>query len=102
MLITPVGLLYSDVQQTLPIVTTFLMLLTPVLYPTPQSGIAAVIARFNPLTPLIMVTRDWLTIGTNEHIEAFVIVTLIAVALLLSGWVAFRVAMPRLIATFGN
>ena len=101
-LITPVGLLYSDVQQTLPIVTTFLMLLTPVLYPIPQSGIAAVIAQFNPLTPLVMVTRDWLTTGTNAHIEAFIFVTLIAGALLLSGWVAFRVAMPRLIATFGN
>lgn len=101
-LITPVGLLFNDVQQTLPIVTTFLMLLTPVLYPIPQSGIAVGIARFNPLTPLVMATRDWLTIGTNTHIEAFIIVTMVAVALLLLGWVAFRVAMPHLIATFGN
>jgi lipopolysaccharide transport system permease protein len=47
-LITPLGILYSDVQQTLPVLTTFLMLLTPVVYPVPQSGVAAAIARYNP------------------------------------------------------
>ena len=66
-LITPVGLLFSDVQQTLPIITTFLMLLTPVLYPIPKSGFAATVVRLNPLTPLVMATRDWLTIGNTAY-----------------------------------
>jgi len=101
-LITPLGLLYGDVQQALPIVTTVLMLLTPVLYPIPPSGLAAVIAEMNPLTPLIVSTRDWLTIGTTAHSGAFFVITLFAVALLLLGWVAFRVAMPHLIARIGN
>jgi lipopolysaccharide transport system permease protein len=101
-LITPLGVLYSDVQQMLPVLTTFLMLLTPVVYPVPQSGVAAVIARFNPLSPLVMVTRDWLTIGATTQIEAFIIVTLVVLMLLLAGWVAFRVAMPHLIARMGN
>ena len=101
-LVTPLGILYSDVQQTLPIVTTFLMLLTPVVYPTPQSGVAAAIAGFNPLTPLVMATRDWLTIGVTAHTEAFIIVTLVVVVLLMVGWIAFRVAMPHLIARIGN
>ena len=63
LLLTPLGILYNDVQQTLPIATTFLLLLTPVLYPAPRSGLGASIASLNPLTPLVTTTRDWLTIG---------------------------------------
>ena len=101
-LITPLGLLYGDVQQTLPIITTFLMFLTPVLYPVPQSGIAATVADINPLTPLIVATRDWLTIGTTSYVSGFILVTSLALAFLLLGWVVFRVAMPHLIARSGN
>jgi lipopolysaccharide transport system permease protein len=101
-IITPLGILYSDVQQTLPIFTTFLMLLTPVVYPIPQSGLAAELARFNPLTPLVMASRDWLTVGHTSQTAGFVIVTVAVVAFLLAGWVLFRVAMPHLIARIGN
>ncbi len=94
-LITPLGLLYGDVQQTLPIITTFLMFLSPVLYPVPQSGIAARVAGINPLTPLIVATRDWLTIGTTSYIGGFVLVTSLNLCFLLVGWVIFRVAMPH-------
>jgi lipopolysaccharide transport system permease protein len=101
-LITPLGLLYDDVQQTLPIATTVLLLLTPVLYPVPQSGIASSIANFNPLTPLVVSTRDWLTVGASPFTASFVIVTVTAIALLLLGWVTFRVSMPHIIARIGN
>jgi lipopolysaccharide transport system permease protein len=101
-LITPLGLLYNDVQQTLPILTTFLMLLTPVLYPVPRSGLAAAVAAFNPLTPLVTATRDWLTIGASADTFALIVITLIAMALLLLGWTAMRVAMPHLIARIGS
>jgi homopolymeric O-antigen transport system permease protein len=102
LLLTPLGLLYTDVSQALPVATTFLMLLTPVLYPIPQSGLAAAIAYYNPLTPLVTSTRDWLTTGATLHLVAFVVITTISVGLLLLAWVVFRVAMPHLIARIGN
>jgi lipopolysaccharide transport system permease protein len=101
-LLTPLGILYNDVQQTLPIATTFLMLLTPVLYPTPRSGLGASIASLNPLTPLVTSTRDWLTVGTTQHMTAFFVITSISLICLLLGWVAMRVAMPHLIARIGS
>ena len=101
-LLTPLGILYSDVQQTLPVATTFLMLLTPVVYPTPRSGLAASVAAFNPLTPLVTATREWLTIGTTEHATAFIMITSVALVCLVIGWVAVRVAMPHLIARIGS
>jgi lipopolysaccharide transport system permease protein len=101
-LLTPLGVLYSDIGQALPVASLFLMLLTPVVYPVPRSGFAATMAWLNPLTPLVTATRDWLTIGTTEYGAAFVVITTIAAALLLLGWIAFRVAMPHLIARVGN
>lgn len=101
-ILTPLGLLYGDVGRALPIATTFLMLLTPVLYPIPQSGLAATIGQYNPLTPLVTVTRDWLTTGATLHLVAFVVITLICVGFLLLGWVVFRVAMPHLVSRIGN
>jgi lipopolysaccharide transport system permease protein len=102
LLVTPIGLLYSDVQQALPIFATFLMLLTPVVYPIPQSGLAATIAHYNPLTPLVVTTRDWLTTGETTHALAFATVFLGATALLFVVWVIFRVATPHLVARLGN
>ncbi len=102
LLVTPLGILYRDVQLTLPIFAMFLMLLTPVLYPVPQSGMAATIAQFSPLTTLVVTTRDWLTLGNTTHVGAFVAVSLTAAVLLGLVWVMFRVATPHLVARLGN
>lgn len=100
--ITPVGLLYADVQQSLPIVTTFLMFLTPVLYPTPTSGAAATLAAVNPLTPLVTTTRDWLSVGEAPQAAPFFVTLVIAAVLLFGCWIAYRVVLPHLIARMGN
>jgi lipopolysaccharide transport system permease protein len=100
-LLTPLGLLYNDIQQMLPILTTFMMLLTPVVYPVPRSGLAASVVALNPLTPLVTATRDWLTVGSTAQAGAFIVITSIAAALLFLGWIIFRVAMPHLIARIG-
>ena len=102
LLVTPIGLLYGDVQRALPIFVTFLMLLTPVVYPVPQSGLAATIALYNPLTPLVAATRDWLTTGTTTYTVTFITITLSATVLLFVVWVVFRVATPHLVARLGN
>jgi lipopolysaccharide transport system permease protein len=78
------------------------MLLTPVLYPVPASGPAALIATLNPLTPLVTTTRDWLTTGVAPHVGSFVVVSAVTLAFLLAGWIGYRLALPHLIARLGN
>lgn len=95
--ITPVGLLYTDVGKGLPLLMQFLMYLTPVVYPMPQGGWTAVLVSANPLTPLILTTRDWLTGSTPEHIGYFCAVNVAALLLSLVVWVVYRLAMPILI-----
>jgi lipopolysaccharide transport system permease protein len=101
-ILTPIGILYTDVTQLIPVFSVFLMLLTPVVYPPPQHGPAASIAHFNPLTPLVVATRDWVTTGQSLHMFGFWVVTGVAIVLLFSGWVLYRVALPHIVARIGN
>ncbi|AFL72198.1 ABC transporter permease [Thiocystis violascens] len=97
LLLTPVGILYSDIGRGLPLVMQFLMYITPVVFPMPKEGLAATLFNLNPLTPLIVTARDWLTGLPPELLGAFVTVNLLALVLLLMVWVVYRLAMPILI-----
>jgi ABC-type multidrug transport system fused ATPase/permease subunit len=85
LILTPFGILYSDVSHSLPIASTFLLLVTPVLYPVPASGFGAIVSALNPLTPLVTTTRDWLTTGTVAHLGGFIVVSAVTVTFLLFG-----------------
>jgi lipopolysaccharide transport system permease protein len=97
LLLTPVGVLYTDIGKTLPLLMQFLMYLTPVVFPMPKSGWAAVVFSINPMTPLILTTRDWLTSVPPAHIGAFAIINGLLLLLLLAVWIVYRTAMPILI-----
>lgn len=97
LLLTPVGLLYTDIGRGLPLVMQFLMYVTPVVFPMPQAGWAATLFELNPLSPLILTARDWLTGAPPEFLGAFVVVNLLTLVLLLLVWVVYRLAMPILI-----
>ena len=97
LLITPVGTLYKDIGQALPLLMQFMMYVTPVVFPMPKKDWAATVFTLNPLTPLILTTRDWLTGQTPEYLGYFVAVNVAGAVLLLMVWVVFRVAMPIII-----
>jgi lipopolysaccharide transport system permease protein len=97
LLITPVGVLYTDVGKSLPLLLQFLMYLTPVVFPMPSDGIAGTIFRLNPMTPLIMNARGWLTGISSDSLRYFSLVNTLTIALLLVVWIVYRTAMPILI-----
>ncbi|HJX34770.1 MAG TPA: ABC transporter permease [Desulfatiglandales bacterium] len=97
LLLTPVGMLYTDIGRGIPLVMQFLMYLCPVVFPIPTEGWAAVFFRLNPMTPLIMTTRDWLTGISPEFLSSFSLINLFIIVLLLVVWVIYRTAMPILI-----
>ncbi len=97
LLITPVGLLYSDVGKSLPLLLQFLMYLTPVVFPMPVSGLAATIFKLNPMTPLILNVRNWLTGLPSEYLGYYFLINGLIVALLFIVWIVYRAAMPILI-----
>ena len=101
LLLTPLGMLYSDIGRGLAIITTLWFYLTPVVYPPPTTWPASLLAQVNPVSPLLLTTRDLLTTGTVSQPGSFLLITSITFGLMLMGWVLYRVAMPHLIARMG-
>ena len=95
--ITPVGMLYTDVGRALPLFMQFMMYVTPVVFPMPSGGLVAKWFAINPITPLILTTRDWLTGASPEFLFSFLAVNAAAVLLLLASWIGYRLSLPILI-----
>ncbi len=100
--LTPIGLLYTDVSKAIPLLMQFLMYLTPVVFAMPKEGLSATLFQLNPLTPLILTSRDWLTGLTTEFLGYFIGVNVAAILLLIVFWIVFRLAMPILIERMGS
>ena len=100
--LTPIALLYTDIGRGISIITGFWLFLTPVVYPPPSTGFAASLTNINPVSPVILTTRDWLISQPATHFPSFAVVTLLALILLLIGWVVYHVALPHLIERMGG
>jgi lipopolysaccharide transport system permease protein len=102
LVLAPVGMLYKDIGNTIRLLGTFWMLLTPVVYPPGREGVAVQLAFWNPVSPVLVTARDWLTSGTATYPVGFWLVSGCAVALMFAGWMLFRLAMPIVIERSGN
>ncbi|MGF1530956.1 MAG: ABC transporter permease [Puniceicoccaceae bacterium] len=99
--ISPIGMLYHDIQRSLTLITTFWMFVTPVVFPIGGHGLVREIVRFNPVTPLLQTSRDWLTgLQTGLHLEMLIVILLTALALPV-GWLFYRIFMPHIIERMG-
>lgn len=97
LLLTPIGLLYSDIGKGLPLVLQFLMYVTPVVFPMQKAGWTGAIFTANPLSSLILTTRDWLTGFSPEYLGHFLIVNGVSLVLLFIVLLVYRLVMPILI-----
>jgi lipopolysaccharide transport system permease protein len=102
MWVLPLGVLYNDVGRGLGLISSFWMLLTPVVYPVSKSGIGAVLGKYNPVSPVLQTTRDWISGQPAANLESFVVITVASLIALLGGWVLFRLALPHVIDRIGN
>lgn len=98
LLLAPIGLLYQDVSRSLDLVVGFWFFLTPVIYASPVKGPAALLVTLNPITPLLVTTRNWLTSGAVAPAPGFAFVIGASVLCLILGWLVYRLAGPHLIA----
>ena len=100
-LLLPAGLLYKDIQSALLIMTSGLVFLTPVAYPPSVGGLLGKIMGINPLTPLIMGTRELFFQGIPSHPFPILLIMSITLAFLFFGWVFYRLALPIVIERIG-
>lgn len=97
LILAPIGALYQDIGKITLVMTQFWMYITPVVFSLPEEGWAAILFRLNPLTPLILTSRDWLTGGTPEYLLGFFIVNGVMLIILFIGWILYRISMPILV-----
>jgi lipopolysaccharide transport system permease protein len=95
--ITPLGVLYGDIGRGIPLITQFLMYLSPVVFPLASKGWTSQIMRLNPLTPLIINARAWFTGQPPQLLGEWLLTVGCSALLLLLVWMVYRLAMPILI-----
>ena len=95
--ITPLGVLYGDIGRGIPLITQFLMYLSPVVFPLASKGWTSQIMRLNPLTPLIINARAWFTGRPPQLLGEWLLTVGCSALLLLLVWMVYRLAMPILI-----
>ncbi|MBF2018541.1 MAG: ABC transporter permease [Hydrococcus sp. C42_A2020_068] len=97
MLLSPLGALYQDVSKGITMATGFWLFLTPVIYPVPSQGTFGVLVKLNPVTPLLVTTRELATTGVVSEPLGFWIVSIMTIVGLVLTWIAFRLALPYVI-----
>lgn len=97
LLLAPMGALYQDFSRGLTLITGFWLFLTPVVYPVPSNGVFGSIVKLNPVTPLLVTTRELATTGFISDPQGFWVASLIAILGLLLAWIIYRLAMPFVI-----
>ncbi|MEO1068429.1 MAG: ABC transporter permease [Cyanobacteria bacterium J06638_6] len=103
MFLAPLSALYQDFQKGMQLLLGTWLFLTPVVYPPPSGdGLFGLLVRFNPVTPLLVTTRDLITVGTISDPQGFWLVSALVFAGLPVAWVVYRLAMPYAIERFSS
>lgn len=95
--LSPIGVLYQDVEKAFKFVIPAWLFLTPVIYPSPKAGIISAIVNLNPVTPLLVTTRELATGAKLSHPTGFWVASAIAIGGLFIAWIFYRLAMPFII-----
>ena len=93
-ILTPLGILYTDINNALVTFTGIWFFVTPVVYPVPEKWPYSILINLNPVSPLLVTSRD-LILGTpSGNHAAFIAVSALTLAGLLVMWVFYRVSIP--------
>ena len=76
--------------------TTFLLVLTPVMYAMPTTGILPQLTTYNPLYYLVSLPRDLILTGTSNLWVGFLISSVLSVLAFVFGLVTFHLTETRL------
>ncbi|WP_294199959.1 ABC transporter permease [uncultured Chryseobacterium sp.] len=97
LLITPLGLIYTDISKVLTTGIPFFMYITPVVYAAPTVGVFKFLFKSNPLTYMINDTRNTLTGIETQSLIFTIGLAVLSIIFLVIGLVIFRKSMPIVI-----
>jgi len=97
LLITPLGMLYNDIVKIVTMALSIIMYITPVVYAIPKIGLMKIVMEINPLTPLILTTRDLVVGLTPKYLSYYLMILVVCVPLLLLGLLLYRISIPIIV-----
>lgn len=95
--LAPLEALYQDTSRAVMVFSTFWFMITPIVYPVPQSGVFSSIVKLNPVTPLLVTTRELAVGAIPSEPKNFLLVSLCTVGGFFFAWVLYRRAHPFII-----
>lgn len=96
-ILAPFMLLFSDLHNTVKLILSYGLFLTPALYSPKAGELFSTVINANPVSPLMQGVRDAAASGALGSPISFVIVAVTAVLLLLAGLPLLRISSPILI-----
>lgn len=101
LLLAPLAVLFQDFSRGLTVAFGFWMFVTPVVYPLPESGLFATIVRYNPVSSLLVTTRETLLDSELSLLPQCLVMSAVGLVGLLLAWVLYRVSLPYVIERSG-
>ena len=95
--ITPIGMLYKDIAKMVTMGLSLLMYVTPVVYAIPKEGVMKTIMEYNPFTPLILTTRDFVIGAEPVYLSYFIGIILTCIPLFFIGLLIYRISIPIIV-----
>jgi lipopolysaccharide transport system permease protein len=97
LVLSPFALLSDDINNGLALILQLWMYCTPVIYPPRDTGTIGLVNRFNPVSPLLIQTRDWILTGNQTFFLQGLLVTGLTIIVTGFAFILYRVALPRAI-----
>lgn len=88
--------IFRDTPNITALFTTLLLFLTPILYPSPKTGIFVILNAWNPLSHLIIGCRDLILLGGISNVFGFLWSSVFTIILFLAAWRVFYLAETRI------
>lgn len=95
--ITPLGMLYTDVNKFIAFGFRFLMYATPVVYAIPKEGVLKTLMEINPLTPIILTTREAIVGLPITYPSYYLIIMAVCIPLFCLALIFYRLSIPIIV-----
>ncbi len=100
-LLSLLNAVFRDVANIVSLASTFLLFVTPVLYPEPKAAFFKTFTLFNPLAVLVSAPRDLIVKGCITEPTLFFIYSGLSLALFVVSWRLFHLAEIRIAERVG-
>jgi lipopolysaccharide transport system permease protein len=102
LLISPLGLLYTDVSRGLAVALPFIMFLVPVIYPLRHPEQLSLWQKLNPVTPFLECSRSLLG-GYEFHLQnELILISITMLLILIVSQIMIRISLPIIVERSGS